>query len=310
MKRLYAFFCFLCLASSVATKAKVSGSFGDYTYTVSGYVNPEVSLNTRQVESSRKGQEVEYPKKPVFDENGCDVNAEGDTTISPFNSRVKLRVDGPSVFDSDETYIVLSSDFRGISDDVREVARLRKAYINFRWCDTLVRFGQDNHPMYIGDCKPNRVSYAGAAPIESNTRVPQVKLIQSMHDQDGELSDEFWIQLYSHGRGLRDIGPDGSSTKYIRNAQIPGVALQWRKFYEKHLWGFLAGYKRIIPRLSSVVTENNEEKRFKDNEGLNSGYVAGYFCSESDRASVKTRIVYAWGGRRYWYAQWLWGEIL
>lgn len=297
MKHVYSL---LIFCSGIFVSGYLKGAFthtiGEYTFAVSGCINPEISVNTRQVSSGRTGQEVLYPQPRVYDAESCDINSVGDTTLSPLNSRMKLHVAGPPAFGSDQTDMVLSTDFRGVSDDVREVARLCKSYIHFRWHKTHLTCGQDNHPMYLDDCSPNRVSYAGAAPFEGNTRVPQIKVIKEIHNQEKGCTDELWLQLYSHGRGLRDLGPEGPGTQYIRNAHVPAIALQWRKFYKSYVFGLLGGYKRILPRLESSIVINAETKKYKDTHALNSGYIGTYVCSKTERAHIQTKALYLWGG--------------
>lgn len=264
------------------------------TITWKGFVNTDVFADTRQVVTKRNGNELLYPKPERLDSKGCDINQRGDFGIIPFAVRLAARLNGPALFCSEKTTAFFSGDFRGVDDEVSPVFRFRKGYINFDWERYSLLVGQTNHPLYVADCRPETVAYSRGAPIDTRARVPQIRVTWHLLDCGyEEQEDEVFCAFYSQSRTAQSKGPEGSSRKYIQNSQMPGLHLQWRRFYESFLCGIGCDFKRITPRLETVDTN------LKDDESITSAIFAVYGKYEVPEFVLRGKISYVHDGNEF-----------
>ena len=244
------FFALLLIVSSTinAQEKKEVPLFG---IKFTGFVKTDVFYDTRQTVSIREGHFLFYPDNISLDVNKNDINATSNFNMLSIQSRLKGTITGPSAFGA-KTSGVLEADFFGNENTNFSDAngfRLRHAFVKLNWKSTELLAGQYWHPMFIAESFPGVISFNSGAPFQPFSRNPQLRLTQKMNT----LS---LIATIFSQRDFQSNGPDGGSTKYLRNAGVPNVnfQLQFKPDSTEHLFGIGIDYKILVPRLFSEVT--------------------------------------------------------
>ncbi|MCK7511616.1 MAG: hypothetical protein MZV70_51265 [Desulfobacterales bacterium] len=130
--------------------------------------------------------------------------------------------------------------------------RLRHAYVKMEWQKASLLAGQYWHPMFPAENFPGTVSFNTGAPFIPFSRNPQVRLVY----MPGKIS--FTLVAYSQ-RDFTSSGPDGNSSKYIRNSGTPGMHLQVKIPAGGNLTAWAGvDYKTIRPEIkTSANIETN-----------------------------------------------------
>jgi hypothetical protein len=215
-----------------------------------GYLNHQVLYDTYRSVDSRDGEFYLFPKKPVFDINGNDINKRSKFNMVEVQSRFGVNVQGPDAFGA-KTMGKFEADFFGTHQNNVRLLRLRLAVINLKWQTTELMFGNAFHPTFVLDCFPNTVSFAAAVPFHPLNRSPQIRLKQFL-TPGVSASLSFLTHGYHSSAGPVDAQ---------RNSGLPDTQLQLR-FGEigNVLFGVTAGYKYLSPRditLDLLATSKN-----------------------------------------------------
>jgi hypothetical protein len=227
----------------------------------SGFVKTDIIWDSRQTDALREGHFLLYPKPVLEDPNGEDINAKASFNFLSIQTRLRGDIKGPDALGA-KTSGAIEAEFFGTSDLDMNQFRLRHAYVKLNWKTTELLVGQMWHPMFITSCYPEVVSFNTGAPFLVFSRNPQIRLTQDIKNLRIILTALSQIDFKSPG-------PDGLSSKYIRNAAIPSlnVNLEYSKKNADAKTEFLVGvagnFKRLIPRL---VTQTD----YKTTEGINS----------------------------------------
>lgn len=225
---------------------------GKWGIRFSGYVKNDFFYDTRQVENLREGHFLMYPLNVDYDNDSADINAQGSLNFLSIQSRLRGDISAPDVLGA-KTSGVLEAEFWGTSNADVNGLRLRHAFVKLNWKSTELLLGQTWHPMTVAGCLPDVVAVNTGAPLQPFSRNPQIRLTQKA----GPLN--VMVALLAQ-RDMTSTGPEGASSKYLRNAAVPDMQAQ--VFYaltspdEKNevLAGIGAGYKMLKPRL---VTDSN-----------------------------------------------------
>jgi hypothetical protein len=251
-----------------------------------GYANLESSYDTRQINESREGNGASWPLRERPDALGRDINDQGQTTITPINTCIGLEARGPDVCDI-ENYAIIESDFRGINDDAISLLRLRYGYGYFNFGHTSILTGKYNHPLWVADVAPNMVTYLAGAPPDTQVRAPQIRMTHYFaQDNRHEL---FWAIL-SESEGSLSSGPQGRTSDYIRNAEVPNLHVQYRHLIGPHVIGIGIDYKRLVPRL---VSDANFIDRDAD---VQSAIFTAYAGFNFEEWAFRTKVILSWNG--------------
>jgi len=189
----------------------------------SGFVKTDIFYDTRQSGSSnglREGHFYLIPDDVLYDADMNDLNANPSFHILNIQTRIKGDITGPDAFGA-KTSGVIEAEFFGTSEADLNGFRLRHAFVKLDWPKTTLLAGQTWHPVFPAECFPGTVSFNTGAPFTPFSRNPQIKVTHKIGDVSLSLT------AYSQ-RDFTSAGPDGVSSKYIRNSGIPGLNFQLR----------------------------------------------------------------------------------
>lgn len=203
-----------------------------------GYISYEIIYDTYRSLDTRDGELYLFPKKPVFDINGNDINKRSKLNMITVQSRFGVNIKGPDAFGA-TTSGRLEADFFGTHQDYVRMLRLRLAFISLRWQHTELTLGNTFHPAFVLDCFPSTISFAAAVPFHPLNRSPQIRLLQHF-SEDFSASLSFLIHGYHSSAGPNDAQ---------RNSGLPESVVQLRWGNSGNvLIGGTAGYKFLSPR--------------------------------------------------------------
>ena len=222
---------------------------------ISGLIKTDVFYDTRQTVAAREGHFLLFPAARLNDPSGKDINTKAGFNILPIQSNLSVGVTGPVVIGA-LTSGVVEGDFFGQSNADVNMFRLRHAYVKLKWEKTELLVGQYWHPMFATSCYPGTASFNTGAPIQPFSRAPQIKI--SYVPGKLKLSGMLLSQ-----RDYTSVGPEGPSSKYLRDAGIPEIQLNAElslKNQQEWVIGTGAGYKAIVPQLKTGNGFSTSEK--------------------------------------------------
>lgn len=210
---------------------------------IGGYVSFKIHGDARQVDIFGDGILTLYPKPKVYDAFCCDINAQPLTNFLAVQTRLQIDawLDNLSWCDRASGYI--EGDFTGVTDITLQCFRLRHAYALLDWKHLQLLLGQFWDPLFVIDCFPDTIAYNNGAPIEVQSRNPQVRATCRWHNS------EMMLVAMSQQFGFNNTGPHGFSPRYIRNAVMPNWHVQYRYLFDTSVVGAFVDLKRLVPRL-------------------------------------------------------------
>lgn len=272
----------LTLCVAVAVLASAEEPRATFGISFSGFIKTDAIWDSRQTTSLREGHFLLFPKVPRLDPGGADINAGPVFNILSIQTRLVGRVTGPDAFGA-RTSGLIEGEFFGTADGDTNGFRLRHATITLDWKRTELMIGQFWHPLFATDCFPDVVSFNTGAPFQPFARAPQVRLTRRF----GGLS---LVATALSQRDFASIGPEGTTSVYLRNAGLPELNLkaQWAvkdaAAGTETLAGIGVDYMRIAPRL---VTDSG----YKTDEALGSAAVMAYGKLRTRRWTLKAEAV-------------------
>lgn len=249
----------------------------------SGYVKNDIFFDSRQSENLREGHFLLYPLNTSYDSDSADINAQPSFNMLSIQSRLRGEISAPDALGA-KTSGVLEAEFFGTSNADINGFRLRHAFVKLNWKTTELIIGQTWHPMFVSACAPDVVSANTGSPFQPFSRNPQIRVTQKA----GPL--KIMAAVLSQ-RDFASTGPEGISSKYLRNSAIPDMQAQL--YYAKSttdlkneiVAGIGGGYKIIKPRL---VTDSS----YKTNTKLGSLSAIAYFKIKCNNIQWKLEGVY------------------
>ena len=259
MKNRYfpALFCMIMLSQFAVAQSKESGVNSTETkppmfgISFSGFVNTDIFYDTRQTVMARDGDWLFYPESVKKDADGKDINAKGTFDILSILTRVSGNITGPEIFKA-KTSGLIEGEFYGNVPANINTFRLRHAYVKLSWTKTELLFGQYWHPMFVTTCYPETISLNTGAPFLVFSRNPQIRVTRQLGKFKMILATISQVDATS-------TGPDGTSTKYLRQSVLPELnfQLQFSIKNEKKKTEFLIGasvdFLMLTPRISTEV---------------------------------------------------------
>lgn len=251
MKR-EAFAILILAASQVSMSAQDEGQ--NWGIKFSGFVKTDIIYDTRQASAAnaiREGHFYLYPDDVLYDAQGNDLNANPSFHILNIQTRLRGDITGPDAFGA-KTSGAIEAEFFGTSESDLNGFRLRHAYILMDWRHVTLLTGQYWHPMFIAESFPGTISFNTGAPFTPFSRNPQVRITGKLGAVS--LTAAAWSE-----RDFVSSGPDGNSSKYMRNSGMPGLHFQM-KIAAGDIFTTWAGvnYKRIRPELRTSVNAETD----------------------------------------------------
>ncbi len=248
-----------------------------------GFVKNDFFWDSRQTVSAREGHFLLWPAPVDKDHDGVDINATPNFNFLSIQSRVGVNASGLRALKADISARI-EGDFFGQLNPNINLFRLRVAYINLKWKNNELRFGQDWIPMFITDCFPGTVSFNTGTPIQPFGRAPQIRFIQNMGK----------VRILASLVGQRDHadrGPLGPTSTYLRNTGTPEFSLQVHYKTQNNEKGtaFITGvglaYKEIRPRLET-------DSGYYTDAGVGSMSAIAFMKYQARKFTVKLEGVY------------------
>jgi hypothetical protein len=249
-----------------------------------GYTRLSLYPDSRQVIRTRPGGIFLFPAPYCPDITCKDINAHPQFSMQAAGTKIGLLFGPESPFNNSEhkMYGLIEADFRGITEPTYNLLRLKHAFGEIVWQDGSFLFGQYFHPLYILRSFANTVDFNMGAPFEPQAVSPQLRLTQLYNTW------EFRAALASQSYYVSP-GPCGPSNVYMRNAAVPNMHIQVRKYGGDNYAGIALDYKRLVPRL---VTNNN----FKAHEHINSAIIEAYGHVTHDCFTCNGKLIFAQNG--------------
>lgn len=226
-------------------KAGAQDAEKNYGIKFSGFVKTDIFYDSRQSSASnglREGHFFLFPDDVLYDDDMNDLNANPSFHILNIQTRIRGDITGPDAFGA-KTSGAIEAEFFGTSESDLNGFRLRHAFVKMDWQNVSLLAGQYWHPMFPAENFPGTVSFNTGAPFLPFSRNPQVRLLWL----PGKVS--FTLVAYSQ-RDFTSSGPDGNSSKYLRNSGTPGMHLQVKMPAGEYLTAWAgADYKTIRPEI-------------------------------------------------------------
>jgi len=275
-------------AASLPAQAQADKETPAFGLSLSGFVKTDIFYDSRQTTSIREGHFLLYPKGPLPDPDGVDVNGRASFHMLSIQTRVAGKITGPDALGA-KTSAYLEAEFFGTSDADLNGFRLRHAYLKLNWPRSELLIGQFWHPMFVTEDFPDVVSFNTGAPFQPFNRSPQVRFTRTFGGG---------VSLAATALAQRDFvsaGPDGPSSVYLRNAALPELnfKLQYAAANAARKTETVAGVgadlMRIAPRIATA---------------------AGYETGESLTGLAAMAYVKQRWPRWTWKAEAVWGQNL
>ena len=253
-------------------------------FEASGFIKSDIFFDSRQNVDALEGLLLIFPKDFDYDVNGKDINDKSSLGIVDISTRVRGKISGPDILGAKLTGLV-EADWTGISgENSTSRFRLRHAYSKLNWEKTELLIGREWHPMFVKEVYPSVMSLNTGIPFQPFNRSPMLKVSH-------QLGDFKLIGAAISQSDYISSGPDGKSSKYIKNSNIPNLHLQLQYKPGDFLFGIAVDYKSIMPR---TVTESlqTEDVFYVTDEKVNSFAWMGYFKYQKPRFILKAKAIY------------------
>lgn len=223
--------------------AKIKFRFG-------GRIDMSVFTDSRRNVESRGGLQYNFPAKPVFDNQGQDINAVGQLRFGIGSTRLNFEAVAAEFLGARARGFV-EVDFMGVSDNVLQTLRLRHAFVDLQWNTRSLLFGQTSHLTMVDEVAANTVTFGGGFSINPLNRPVQVQFKQQFDWASSTLAVA--VAMFSGNAGLEQT-----------YAMIPDVQVRYTLNPSSKLFlGAGAGFKAIKPlaaqHLNSGTINRSEE---------------------------------------------------
>ncbi len=208
---------------------------GGFNYHFSGFVDPQLFMDSRQVVGARESELLFYPAPKDLDAEGNDLNAVPNLNMLAITTRLGLRIQAPD-WGATKVSSYLEGDFTGSNEAGINMLRLRHAYIRLQRERSEWLFGQYWHPLVVPDIMP------GTRPLNMGIPFhPYSRYVQGRYLCRSSASRPF-VQMEAVAAFQLDnasAGPYGKSTAYLRAAALPEGNLQLRYVWGERVSSFL-----------------------------------------------------------------------
>ena len=291
----FTFFVFIFLKGQTTTTPN------DWTLKWSGYVKTEYVDDSRKTVGLRQGEVLFYPDVKILDKNGNDINATPSFNMMDLQSRLRLDAGCPDVLGAKSSGFI-EAEFLGSAEANINSLRLRHAVMKLNWKHTELFAGQFWHPMVNIEAMPATVSFNTGSPFMPFTRVPQIRITETL----GSFSAFFCI---SSQLDMVSIGPNSAaykakydstvapvaSTAFIMNTNMPSMHLQfqYRPDSTAHFFAIGADIKTLRPELYQL---SQAGLKYQTNTTITSLSAIALIRLKFNRIIINTAAVYTQNG--------------
>ena len=212
-------------------------------FSFSGFTRFDYWNDTRVTDDAIEGIFSLVPSAKLPDSYGNDLNAHPSANALAVSSRIRLNISGQRVLGANASSL-LEADFTGSSGSSR--VRLRHAAITLAWPTTSLLIGSYWHPMVVPETFPSVLGLSTGAPLQAFNRSPQVTFTYKSASHFSIAATASWESDYTSN------GPDGYSSKYLRNTSIPDFTLHLKFSSSKVVMGALGDIFILQPRVYTV----------------------------------------------------------
>lgn len=220
-----------------------------------------------------------FPYKPAYDDNGKDIYAQPNAQFLNTFSRFGTRFSGLELGKATVSAYV-EIDFTGFSET--NGIRLRHAYTSFVWPKSTLLFGRAWHPTFIEKVYPSVLNENTGLPFQVFNRSPQVRFTHHLVENLDFIAAAVYQFNYAN------MGPDGKTYRYQREAVVPNLHAQLQFFNENWVAGAAIDWKSIKPRYATTGTNGT----FKTSEKLNTWAVLTYLKYSKDKFELKAKSMF------------------
>jgi hypothetical protein len=255
----------------------------DFAIKFGGFIKNDFFFDTRQTVAAREGHFLLWPAKPSYDLDGNDVNDAASFNFLSIQTRLNASISAPETFGVKTSGFIEGAFFGHTNADINGF-RLRHAFVKLEWENTELLFGQFWNPLFIHTSFPDVVSFNTGCPFQPFSRNPQIRLTQSF----GKLKV---IAAANSQRDFASIGPEGTSSVYLRNSAIPDLHLQVHYSIaladKKAMFDFGGGaaYKKIVPELKTI-------QDYKTDAGVTGITYMGFAKARFKPLTIKTQYLF------------------
>lgn len=222
-----------------------SAQDGKLNFKIGGFVEFKSYFDDYRSRTSRYDLIHYYPLSPKLNTAGEDINSTNSLNFSIATSRLTLTVSGIKLLNADVTSY-FEADFMGSAETYIGMFNLRHAYLNLKWKNSSLLFGQSDHLNYVSEVNAQTVAFGVGFPFNPLNRNMQIKYTAAIAKNVNFIVA---AQMYSSHLSL---GP----AKAQAQAGIPDIHAQIRFGDPSKIFGGItAGYKVFKPR--TVDAQNN-----------------------------------------------------
>ena len=189
---------------------------------------------------SREGVSYSFPLAPNLDPNGNDLNKVSQFGMSVYQTRFSITADQFRLLNADAR-VYLQTDFMGSSANFFQMVRLRHAYIDLRWKNDEVLFGQTNNLEMVEETISGLLTAGSGNPISVLERPIMLRYGR-------RLGGGWKAYLAASFHRVQTGDPDAG-----RNSGYPSAEarLQYGSA-DKVLFGVAGSYKNFRPRIETA----------------------------------------------------------
>lgn len=245
-----------------------------------GFVKNDIIFDTRRNVEAVDGLYTLWPVKPVYDVHGEDIHAVPSMRMFSIATRFGTRISGLEAGNA-RIGAYVEIDFTG--GDAANSIRLRHAYTSFDWPKTQLIFGRTWHPTFIEKVYPGVMALNTGVPFQVFNRSPQLRLTQHLNSNLDLIAAAVYQINYFN------FGPEGTCSRYQRDALLPNLHLQLQ-YYDAH-WVLGAGFdwKTIKPRCFTVGADNLQ---YVTKEQLSSVAALAYLKYTKGKVELKAKSMF------------------
>lgn len=272
----------LLQTASAQTEINNNASESGWGYKISGFIDPQAFFDTREIVGGREEQMLFYPKPKEFDSFGNDINEKSSLNMLAITARIGMKINAPDMLGA-KVFGYIEGDFTGSSESGINMLRLRHAYINMRWQNDGLLVGQYWHPMVAHEVMPGTRPLNMGVPFHPYSRYVQTKYTRYFSGL--ELNAIASFQLDN-----KAVGPNGGSTEYLRNSNLPELNAQVVYRGEKLYLGAMFNYMLIQPR--TKFTDEASGLTYKTDTKIGSSAFSVFGKYHGDNFDIRCQAIY------------------